>query len=80
MSNDEMACVNTDCILWREVEDNYYSPSIFVTEHGGIGMNVGGNCFVMPIRKWHELAAHFVNQEPQPLTDNEIASTPRGIL
>lgn len=74
---DEMACVNTDRELWRETDGDYYAPSIFVTEHGWIGMNVGGNCFVMSIRTWHGLAAQFANQTP--LTDNEIASTPRGL-
>jgi hypothetical protein len=52
----EQACVNTDKELWREKEGDYYSPSLFVTERGGIGINVGGYCIVMPIEKWHSIA------------------------
>lgn len=47
---------NTDRELWREREGDYYSPSIHVTEHGGIGMEVGGYVIVMPIGRWHALA------------------------
>lgn len=48
--------INTDKELWREIEDDYYSPSIHVTEHGGIGINVGGCVAVKPVREWHKLA------------------------
>lgn len=48
----DKAATNTDRELWREVPGDYYSPSLWVTEGGGIGMNVGGLCFVRPIRKW----------------------------
>jgi hypothetical protein len=45
--------VNTDVEIWRKVPGDYYSPSIHVTEGGGIGINVGGNVFVMPVEDWH---------------------------
>lgn len=48
--------LNTDRELWREVEGDYYAPSIFVTERGGIGIDVGGSVYVKPIREWHALA------------------------
>jgi hypothetical protein len=48
---------NTDRQLWREVKDDYYAPSIFVTEAGGIGIDVGGYVIVKPLREWHKLAA-----------------------
>lgn len=48
---------NTDRELWREKEGDYYSPSIHVTEQGGIGIDVGGYVIVMPLRGWHKLAA-----------------------
>lgn len=48
--------INTDRELWRETKDHYYSPSIHVTEHGGIGINVGGTVHVMGVRTWHALA------------------------
>lgn len=47
---------NTDRELWREREGDYYADSIFVTETGGIGMNVGGFVIVRPIGEWHKLA------------------------
>lgn len=49
----ENAAQNTDRELWREHEGDYYSPSLFVTQGGGIGINVGGLCIVKPIREWH---------------------------
>ena len=54
--NHGFAMQNTDRELWRETEDDYYAPSLHVTEGGGIGMNVGGTVIVMPIREWHALA------------------------
>lgn len=43
--------------LWRE--GDFYSPSIYVNDHGGIGINVGGYVIVKPVRIWHaEAAAH----------------------
>lgn len=49
-------CANTDRELWREVEGDYYAPSIHVTEGGGVGINVGGTVYVKPLREWHKLA------------------------
>jgi len=54
--NSEQAGKNTDKEIWRKVEGDYYSPSIFVTESGGIGINVGGSVVIKPIEDWHELA------------------------
>ena len=48
------AAINTDRELWREVPDDYYSPSVFVTENGSIGINVGGNCLTAYVREWHK--------------------------
>jgi len=47
---------NTDKEIWRKVKDDYYSPSIHVTENNGIGLNVGGLVIVKTIEEWHELA------------------------
>ena len=52
---------NTDRELWRE-NDDHYSPSIHVTEDGAIGMSIGGNVIVLPIRQWHKLAITWMNQ------------------
>lgn len=48
----EQPCQNNDRELWRE--GDFYSPSIHVTEHGGIGINVGGHVIVAPLRSWHD--------------------------
>ena len=51
---DDGPCENTDKEIWREVEGDYYSPSIHVTESGGIGVNVGGYVIVAPVEEWHK--------------------------
>lgn len=56
MTGEHQAYANTDRELWRERPDDYYSPSIHVTEHGGIGINVGGQVIVMSLQHWHALA------------------------
>ena len=52
----ESSCINTDKEIWRKVKDDYYSPSIHVTEEGNIGINVYGQVIVMPIEDWFYLA------------------------
>lgn len=44
---------NTDKELFREIEGDIYSPSLHITNSGGIGINVSGHVLVAPIRKWH---------------------------
>lgn len=51
------ACKNTDREIWRETPDDYYAPSIHVTQGGSIGINVGGLVVVMDVRDWHRIAA-----------------------
>jgi len=53
----EGACENTDQELWRERFGDFYADSIHVTKDGGIGINVSGHVIVMPLQKWHALAA-----------------------
>lgn len=48
---------NTNRELWRETPGDYYSPSLFVTKDGAIGMNVGGSVFVKSIQAWYILAS-----------------------
>lgn len=48
---------NTDRELWREIPGDYYAPSLFVTQDGGVGINVGGRVFVKSLREWHALVA-----------------------
>ena len=61
------ASINTDVELFREKlgdmldPDNYYSPSVHVTQSQCIGMNVGGYVIVMSIRSWHKAAQQYVH-------------------
>lgn len=55
MKGDDQAVENTDRELWRETPGEAFSPSIHVTQAGGIGINVGGTVFVQPVRHWHAL-------------------------
>jgi hypothetical protein len=45
-------CENTDKEIWRRVKNDYYSPSIHVTENGGIGINCRGHVIVAPLENW----------------------------
>jgi hypothetical protein len=65
MNNDPV--LNTDKELWREIPNDYYSPSIFVTEQNSIGINVGGWVYVKPVEDWHKLA-----EPAKTPTDEEI--------
>jgi hypothetical protein len=70
------AAKNTDREIWRETPDDYYSPSIHVTEHGeGIGIDVGGYVFVKPVREWHRLA----KEEAAERGANEVRAS-EGVL
>ena len=51
---------NTDKELFREVKEDYYSPSLHVTRDGLIGIDVGGSVHVMSLREWHKRAESFV--------------------
>ena len=57
MMDDIGAFMNTDTEIWREVDGDFYAPSIFKTQSGSIGINVAGNCIVMDVRAWHALAS-----------------------
>jgi acetoacetate decarboxylase len=56
---------NTDKEIWREIEGEYYSPNIFVTEQGKIGINVGGVVYVQSVEKWHQQAYRIAELEKQ---------------
>jgi len=56
MNGKEQAAKNTDRELWREPPGDYYANRIFVTEGGGIGIDVGGFVIVKPLADWHALA------------------------
>lgn len=58
---NDTPCKNTDKEIWRKDlknkldPDNFYAPSIHVTENGKIGIHVGGVVYVAPIEEWHSL-------------------------
>ena len=54
---------NTDRELYRE-GGNDYSPSIHVTESGGIGINVGGHVLVASLRNWHDAGNKVLTVDP----------------
>lgn len=58
-------CENTDREIWRLKPGDFYSPSIHVTDYGGIGINFGGHVIVAPVKMWHEAGAIMfcVNQK-----------------
>lgn len=62
-----MTAKNTDRELWRDGED-YYAPSIHVTEQGLIGINVGGTVILKTLEEWHRLATNggWINPTIQP--------------
>lgn len=49
---DENKNENTE--IWRQKEEDYYSPSIHITKDGQVGVNVGGLVFVASIEDWHK--------------------------
>lgn len=60
----DQACKNTDRELWRERPGDSYSNSIHVTEHGGIGINVGGHVLVAPVKQWHDCGEKLLCVNP----------------
>jgi hypothetical protein len=59
------ACINTDIELWRKKNDDYFSPTIHVTEFGEIGINVGGHVIVAPIEDWHNAGNKILAVDPK---------------
>ena len=68
----EGACENTDRELWRERFGDFYADSIHVTKDGSIGINVSGHVIVMPLQKWHALAA----EQAQPVPEQFLPRCP----
>lgn len=55
--DSEIPCINTDRELFRQIEGDYYSPSVSVTERGGIQMHFGGLVVGKSIEEWHSLVS-----------------------
>jgi hypothetical protein len=59
MDRPDSSCSCHDEVIWREKHSEHwgsFDDTIFVTDMGLIGINVGGSVYVMPLKKWHELA------------------------
>jgi len=66
-NKERMAGVNTDKEIWRKIPDDYYSPSIHVTEHGDIGINIGGHVLVASVEEWFRAGqiVFCINDDPK---------------
>jgi hypothetical protein len=58
VNTEDQCAANTDRELWRKGDGDgngmsYYEPSIHATEHGAIGINVGGYVHVREVEVWH---------------------------
>lgn len=70
---------NTDREIWHDRDDHGYGPSIFVTQGGAIGINVGGTAIVAPVQAWHSSASDAGNLRAEiESLKNDVASL--GIL
>ena len=61
------ACNSGDTVIWKEKHSNHwgsFDDTIFVTATGGIGMNVAGSVYVLPLKAWHRLAGILFKEKP----------------
>jgi len=73
-------CKNTDKEIWRQTHEDYYSPSIHVTEQGTIGIKCGGHVIVATVQDWHnwgkeallDAVDHAVPAEPPKPTGEQL--------
>jgi len=73
-------CKNTDKEIWRQTLEDYYSPSIHVTEQGAIGIKCGGHVIVATVQAWHnwgkeallDAVDHAVPAEPPKPTGEPV--------
>ena len=65
MSDNVKMAKNTDRELWRSPPGDYYAHRVFVTEGGGIGIDVGGNVIVMRLAQWHATARQGIEAREQ---------------
>lgn len=62
---EQKGAENRDREIWRQTPEDFYSPSIHVTEFNDIGINVGGYVLVAPIEKWHEAGEKIFAVDPK---------------
>ena len=75
---DDNCVKNTDREIWREKEEDFYSPSIHVTEQGKIGINVGGYVIIKPIQDWHKCQGQLRLQTDVAMGAKSIAAQLQG--
>ena len=74
--SDTNTAKNTDVEIWRRVPDDYYSPSIAVTESGAISVNVAGLVIVLSVEEFHSRAQTQPPSKPEgdKVSDDEEVS------
>lgn len=60
--SDNKPVQNTDREIWRA--GDCYSPSIFVTRLGSIGINCGGHAIVASVQQWHKCGEFILCVDP----------------
>jgi len=68
MSEKEECSQNTDKIIWKEPHSDHwgsFDDYIFVTETGGIGVNVAGMVYVKPLKEWHSLESSLSQSQAE---------------
>ena len=61
----EPTCINTDKEIWRKIPGDCYSPSIYVTEFGAIGINIGGFPLEAHIEAWYGAGKKLFPVDPK---------------
>lgn len=66
--------MNTDRELWRETPGDFYSPSLYASATGRIGINVGGHVIEKPLSGWHADACATPQADPRELLIAVVAA------
>lgn len=67
---------NADKLVWQKDPLDPNSPSVHMTEGGGLGLTVSGRTIVLPVEVWHSMATTgFKRFEPDKRTTFVIALT-----
>ena len=58
--NNNNESINTDKTIYivppKDWKDKGYTPELFITAQGALGINVGGMVYVRTIEEWHRMA------------------------
>jgi hypothetical protein len=68
MSEEQQPLQNTDKVIHREKHSDHwgaFDDTLFVTDRGGIGIDVAGMVYVRPLKEWHALESRIAFLESQ---------------